>query len=171
MYLPNDPLRAQIDEIFISAVDLSTDQRDRFYVDALGQLPGLVVLRAGNMLLDERFNTCVHYALAECLGQDWICVGQLPPPDLGYHTHDFLTKRGFEEAGRLGNGLLVVYGTKGMPGYLGKDPALHFGVADSENEVRSKFGAGPVVRHPLSGVPTRYGKTARFYRPPEANFN
>ena len=134
--------------------------------DSIAEVDGIELIRSGEYGADYD-NRCMNFAFGEINKEPWAEPHKQMPKEFNADTIAFLKQHSYQFVQLPAEGDVILYtyaGQKQMDDPNYRIGFTHYGIVDKDNKVISKFGQGPVVKHPAGLVPTNYGKYAYFMR-------
>ncbi len=174
MEIPNSPTREILGEKLHRANDIwETDRangQDTSEADtaanSVADVDGIELIQPGQYGADYD-NRCMNFAFGAVNKEAWAEPRKQMPKEFNAETTSFLREHGYQFVQIPAEGDVILYTYAGQkqidnPNY--RIGFTHYGIVDKDNNVVSKLGQGPVVKHPAELVPTNYGKYAYFMR-------
>ena len=143
----------------------STSEAD-VVADSVAEVDGIELIQSGQYGADYD-NRCMNFAFGEVNKEPWAEPHKQMPKEFNAETIAFLKEHGYQFVQLPTEGDVILYtyaGQKQMDDPNYRIGFTHYGIVDKDNKIVSKFGQGPVVKHPAGLVPTNYGKYAYFMR-------
>jgi hypothetical protein len=170
MTIDASPLRDAISDRILSAhvkwrgswFDVEEVWQADAIANSIHELPGVEVLQSADHIGNNN-NRCAHYVFGERFGEGWAMPDEELENEIWNDAAAFLRDKGYESVTDPEPGDVVVYSTED-PGPHGLEWIEHFAILEDNGLAVSRFGQGPVVRHPIEAVPNQYGNKVYFFR-------
>lgn len=174
MEIPDSPTREILGEKLHRANDTwetnrtngeSTSEAD-IVASSVTEVNDIELIQPGKYGTDYD-NRCMNFAFGEVNKEPWAEPHKQMPKEFNADTIAFLKEHSYQFVQLPAEGDVILYtyaGQKQMDDPNYRIGFTHYGIVDKDNKIVSKFGQGPVVKHPAGLVPTNYGKYAYFMR-------
>ncbi|HVA96781.1 MAG TPA: hypothetical protein VND99_03945 [Candidatus Acidoferrales bacterium] len=169
MHLEESPVRMEMDQVFErigKELEAGRYSKANTVADSMGRIDGIEILRRSRDYGGDFIRRCEYFVFGIMNRENWAYSERGLTDFVTGNMQFFLEEEGYqileEEVPVVGD--VVAYHMRDEDWNTSFE---HFGILGPNGKVISKFGLGPIVRHPLKLVPSSYGDSVYFFHKSE----